>query len=167
VDVKIKKSFTLIELMVVIAIISVLASMLAFKFFNSIEKGRISELMRDYREIKTAALSYYADTSNWPANNNASVSLVQNDMVSGWHGPYLDSWPHHNPWNGNYNWFNDTAGVVAGAGISERYLGVNNIPSGSASSIDKNLDDGNITTGFIRYSAANSILNASISDDSQ
>ena len=80
---KIKKGFTLVELIVVVAIIALLVAVAAINAFKAIEKGKISAFMRDYREIKTAAVSYYADTSNWPANNNASVSLVRNDTVNG------------------------------------------------------------------------------------
>lgn len=167
VNIKIKKGFTLVELIVVVAIIALLAAIAAVNAFQSIEKGKISEFMRDYREIGTAAVSYYADTSAWPANNNASISLVQNDTVNGWQGPYLDSWPHHDPWNGGYVWCNDNAGVISSAGIGERYVNATNIPSGSAETIDNNLDDGNITTGDIRYSPSSLIVSAFISDDSQ
>jgi general secretion pathway protein G len=167
VGVKMKKGFTLVELIVVIAIIAVLAGIVAIRSFEAIEKGKIASLMRDYKTIKTAAISYYSDTSTWPANNNASVSLVKSDGLSGWSGPYLESWPKLDPWSGNYIWLNDSAGIVAAAGIAERYLGITNVPSGSASLIDVDMDDGNVTTGFFRYSAANSTVSASVSDDSR
>jgi len=164
---KIEKGFTMVELMVVVAIMAILVSLIAPSAFKAIEKGKISAFMRDYREIKTAAISYYADTSAWPANNNASVSLVCNDTVNGWHGPYLEGWPQHNPWKGNYTWCNDNIGVVATVGSGERYLEVVNVPSGSAAALDTNLDDGNLATGAVRYSAGNSTLHALVSADTE
>ena len=164
---KIKKGFTLVELIVVVAIIALLVAVAAINAFKAIEKGKISAFMRDYREMRTAATAYYADTSTWPTDNNASVSLVQNDLVNGWHGPYLERWPGHNPWSGNYNWRNDTAGVLTTAGFGERYIEVINVPSGSAADLDTKLDDGNITTGEVRYSAGNSTLRALISVDTE
>jgi len=59
------KSFTLIELTVVIAIIAVLAAVVAPNAFKTIEKSKITRMTSDLNTIKKASIVHYADTGNW------------------------------------------------------------------------------------------------------
>ncbi len=162
-----KKAFTLMELVVVVAIIAVLAVIVFVNSFKAIEKGKISGIAADYRTIKTAAISYFSDTANWPSDGNAAASLVSNDNSFGWRGPYLDNWPQRDPWGGVYRWRNDNAGAMTfGSGVNERYLEATSVPSGSALRIDSGFDDGNVTNGLIRYDAGTGTLRFAVSDDS-
>lgn len=68
------KGFTLVELLVVIAIIGILAVVAVPALFKNIEKGKIADLEGDISAIRSAALSYYADTSTMP---------VQDDILTG------------------------------------------------------------------------------------
>ena len=61
------KGFTLVELLVVIAIIGILAVVAVPALFKNIEKGKVADLEADISAIKSAALSVYADTSNYPS----------------------------------------------------------------------------------------------------
>lgn len=88
-----KKSFTLIELIVVIAIIAILAAIVTPNAFKAIEKAKLSRTAADMKGIKTACLGYYSDTGTWPNCHyitDASSSLISNPGVAGWDGPYLD-----------------------------------------------------------------------------
>ncbi|OFW35746.1 MAG: hypothetical protein A2074_08370 [Candidatus Aquicultor primus] len=71
-----KKGFTLIELMVVIAIIGVLSSVLAPQIFKQINKGRQSAVVSFYNNLKTATSSYYADTEQWPATGATGIGCL-------------------------------------------------------------------------------------------
>ena len=63
------KGFTLVELLVVIAIIGILAVVAVPALFKNIEKAKIADLEADISALRSAALSYYADTSgNLPDN---------------------------------------------------------------------------------------------------
>ena len=63
------KGFTLVELLVVIAIIGILAVVAVPALFKNIEKAKIADLEADISTLRSAALSYYADTSgNLPDN---------------------------------------------------------------------------------------------------
>ena len=77
------QGFTLVELLVVIAIIGILAVVAVPALFKNIEKGKVADLESDISAIRSAALSYYADKSEYPidkivANNNV---LTDNDKL--------------------------------------------------------------------------------------
>jgi prepilin-type N-terminal cleavage/methylation domain-containing protein/prepilin-type processing-associated H-X9-DG protein len=57
--------FTLIELMVVISIISVLASMLLPSLSKSMEAGKAAVCRSNQRELTIASVSYSVDNNNW------------------------------------------------------------------------------------------------------
>ena len=72
------KGFTLVELLVVIAIIGILAVVAVPALFKNIEKAKIAELEADISAIKSAALSYYSDTSgNLP--DIGGIKLIKED----------------------------------------------------------------------------------------
>ena len=72
------KGFTLVELLVVIAIIGILAVVAVPALFKNIEKAKIAELEADISTLRSAALSYYADTSgNLP--NDSGIVLTKED----------------------------------------------------------------------------------------
>jgi general secretion pathway protein G len=91
------RSFALIELIVVIAIIAILAAIIAPNAFRAIEKSRVARTAADMNAIKTATLSYYTDTGQWPIPPGGGSQYILGDHpllvdngVFGWDGPYLD-----------------------------------------------------------------------------
>ena len=87
-----KKSFTLIELIVVIAIIAVLEAIIAPNALRAIEKAKVTRVVTDLKAIKSAAISFYSDIGQWPSvgmiNNNHP--LLANLGIPTWDGPYLE-----------------------------------------------------------------------------
>ena len=72
------KGFTLVELLVVIAIIGILAVVAVPALFKNIEKAKIADLEADISTLRSAALSYYADTSgNLP--DIGGIKLIKED----------------------------------------------------------------------------------------
>lgn len=69
------KGFTLVELLVVIAIIGILSVVAVPALFKNIEKGKIADLEADISAIRSAALSYYADHSEYPDD-------IQDDLAN-------------------------------------------------------------------------------------
>ncbi len=156
-----KKGFTLIELIVVIAIIAILAAVIAPNAFKAIEKSKTSATIGELQGIKTAALSYFADTGTHPAACNgtacgtAAGGFITTGSVSGWDGPYLPKWPASSKFSGSYNWYNTAGTVFHTSSVGERYIEVNGTGINDAvkNAMDKSIDGGatvNLNGGELR-----------------
>ena len=60
--------FTLIELIVVMAIVALLASLAAPRYFDSVERARERVLMQNLNVLRDAIDKFYADTGAYPAS---------------------------------------------------------------------------------------------------
>lgn len=60
-------AFTLIELMIVIAILGVLATLISGNFITSLKKGRDARRKTDLEQIQRALEMYYEDNKAYPA----------------------------------------------------------------------------------------------------
>lgn len=68
------RGFTLIELMVVMALISILAGMAVVQYRNSIVRAKESVLKTDLFRMRDAIDQYYADKAKYPASLDTLVS---------------------------------------------------------------------------------------------
>jgi len=64
--VKRNKGFTLVELLITIAVIAVLVLLAAPRLLGYTDKAKVAELTVNTREIETAAERYYMDHDDWP-----------------------------------------------------------------------------------------------------
>jgi general secretion pathway protein G len=64
-----QKGFTLIEVLVVAAIIGVLAGILVPLIFDRVEEAKISRAEADIKNIASAILLFHKDTGTWPYCN--------------------------------------------------------------------------------------------------
>ncbi|MCF7907694.1 MAG: type II secretion system protein GspG [Candidatus Omnitrophica bacterium] len=122
-----KKSFTLIELIVVIAIIAILAAIIAPNAFKAIEKAKVAKAIADFKAMKTACGSLYADTGKWPHGGDSEGRVIESHLIRnptrawpsttppdltgdwpGWDGPYLDQKSGVHPWGGIYTFTTNT-----------------------------------------------------------
>lgn len=63
-----EKGFTLVEVIVVAAIIAILAGILVPMIFNQIDEAKISRAKGDIKSISTAIYSFRKDVGMWPKN---------------------------------------------------------------------------------------------------
>jgi general secretion pathway protein G len=97
-----RKGFTLIELMVVVVILGILATLVAPKVMNKPEQARRTKAKVDIRSIQTALNMFKADTGRFPTTAEGLQALVTNPGVKG-HDPdgYLERVPT-DPWGKKY-----------------------------------------------------------------
>ena len=67
-----QKGFTLIELMIVVAIIGILAAVALPAYQDYTKRSHVSEGMSLASGAKTALTEYYSSKGEWPANNAAA-----------------------------------------------------------------------------------------------
>lgn len=68
------RGFTLIELLIVIALISILASMGVVQYRNSVQSSKEAVLHTDLFRMRDAIDQYYADKAKYPASLDTLVS---------------------------------------------------------------------------------------------
>lgn len=64
-----RKAFTLIELLLVIAILGILATLISGNFLNTLKRGRDTRRKEDLKSIQIAFESYYEDNMSYPASD--------------------------------------------------------------------------------------------------
>lgn len=126
-----EKGFTLIEVIVVAAIIAVLAGIIVPLVFKEVDESKISKAKADVKSIQTAIMMFYKDTQMWPnlisgggnatllrtegnipndPDGNFDISsssrirehLIENSIgYPKWKGPYLTE-ANPDPWGNAY-----------------------------------------------------------------
>ena len=77
-----QKGFTLIELMIVVAIIAILAAIAIPAYQNYVIRSQVTEGMSLADGAKTGVSEYYTNYGTWPASN-ASAGLAKNTSITG------------------------------------------------------------------------------------
>jgi prepilin-type N-terminal cleavage/methylation domain-containing protein len=73
-----KKGFTLIELMIVVAIIGILAAIAIPKFADLINKSKEGATKGSLSSVRSALQVYYGDNEGWFPTDNLSTTLTAN-----------------------------------------------------------------------------------------
>lgn len=95
--------FTLIEIMVVVVIISLLATLVLPKVLNRQDQALVTKAVADIRSISSQLALYKLDNFNYPTTSQGLEALVSNPgNEKGWRG-YLDKLPK-DPWGNDYQY---------------------------------------------------------------
>jgi type II secretion system protein G len=167
-------AFTLIELLIVIAIIGTLASIVISNVSTARESARRATTVQSIKSLKTTVEMYFSDVGEHPAVDctEAVPCDATNDpfanalSASGWKGPYMQDWSAASSWGGHIGYkYGGNGGVtdVDSDGIDDHFIILENdrpstnasdntaiIPTNVLVKIDTDLDDGNLATGNIR-----------------
>ncbi len=77
-----KSAFTLIELLIVVAIIGILAAIAVPNFINAQTRAKVARIRADIKGISTAMESYYLDHNSYIPDANRETMLI---YMSGYH----------------------------------------------------------------------------------
>ncbi len=138
-----RRGFTIVEIMIVVVIIGLLASLAAQSFIQSRRKTIAVRVANDLRVFAGAFEQYVFEEGAWPAD-------VQPGQTPAGMADYLmlNRWTNPTPAGGNYDWDNEVFGVTAAVSVADP-----NVPADTLAEIDRILDDGNTSTGRVRLRA--------------
>lgn len=98
---QIQKGFTLVELLVVIVILSVLASIVAPRLYDQIDKAKWDLTKTKMKPIETSIGAYLLNCGQLPYSLS---DLLTNPVIEGWSGPYLKTDQIIDPWGFEYGY---------------------------------------------------------------
>ncbi|MHB8070024.1 MAG: type II secretion system major pseudopilin GspG [Desulfobaccales bacterium] len=94
--------FTLIELMIVIAILGLMAYMVAPRLMGVMGKAKPKIALADIKNLETALDMFYLDVGRYPSQDEGLKVLYQrSDNIPNWAGPYIKKAPK-DPWGRDY-----------------------------------------------------------------
>jgi len=99
------KGFTLIEMLVVLVIITLLATLVGPKLFNKIGSSKIKVAGAQIELLTSGLDTYRLDIGRYPTTKQGLAALRQApDAVKHWDGPYLSKSVPLDPWDNPYHY---------------------------------------------------------------
>lgn len=97
------RGFTLLELLVVVAIIGLLVGFVAPRYFGQIGKSEVNTARAQIDALEKALDQYRLDTGRYPSNEMGLAALLQRPQNEPkWSGPYLRKEVPLDPWGKPY-----------------------------------------------------------------
>lgn len=132
-----RAAFTLIEILVVIAVIAILASLVAPNVFQHVGTARSTTARSQLEMLATALDAYRLDTGRYPTSAQgleALVTLPAIDAPVAWRGPYLRRAVPRDPWGTPYVYV--APGVVNPGAFDLLSYGADGRPGGDGEDAD-------------------------------
>ncbi|MGH7659247.1 MAG: type II secretion system major pseudopilin GspG [Gemmatimonadales bacterium] len=103
---KSRTGFTLIEMLVVVAVIAILASMVGPMVFRNVSDAKVASAKAQIEILSTALDAYRLDNDFYPSTDQGLAALWKEPAGSSgavnWRGPYLRKPPPLDPWDRPY-----------------------------------------------------------------
>ena len=100
---RLRRGFTMVELMAVLIILGLLAAVVVKNFVGQVDRGRVITTKASLRQLHTAINQFHMDSSRWPTEDEGLGVLVQQpaDVQNYPPGGYIettevpkDAWNH-------------------------------------------------------------------------
>ncbi|GAB3322327.1 MAG: type II secretion system protein GspG [Haliea sp.] len=100
-----QRGFTLMELLVVLAILGLLMSLVGPQVLNQLGGAKTKTAAIQIKDLEQALEMYKLDVGRFPTTNEGLAALVDKPAsAAGWNGPYLKGDVPLDPWNREYHY---------------------------------------------------------------
>lgn len=101
------RGFTLLEIMVVVVIIGLLASVVMLNILPNVDKAKVTKTKEDIQSLELALKEFYLDNSKFPTNEQGLTALVTqptDPTIKNWKtGGYIEH-VSKDPWGNDYQY---------------------------------------------------------------
>ena len=101
-----KSAFTIVEIMVVVVVIAILASIIIPQFVGTAKDAKVSAAKGTVSELESAVDRFYVHMDRYPTADEGLKVLVDapaNDEGKKWRGPYIKQL-RNDPWGNPYQY---------------------------------------------------------------
>lgn len=99
-----RRGFTLVELLIVMMIIGLLATLVAPGLFKQFGKGQHEAAKAQLANLEQALDKFRLDVGRYPTSQEGLNALVTNPVIDKWDGPYVKSSLLIDPWKRPYQY---------------------------------------------------------------
>lgn len=132
-----RPAFTLIEILVVIVVIAILATLVAPNVFRNVGEAKSATAKSQIEMLVTTLDSYRLSTGSYPTTEQGLQALYERptiDPPANWNGPYLSKPVPLDPWNKPYYYV--FPGQQNPNGFDLYSLGADGLPGGTGENAD-------------------------------
>jgi general secretion pathway protein G len=137
--------YSLLEILIVVAIIGLLVTLVAPQLFGRLDQSRVTAAQAQVRMLRSALDSFRLDVGHYPAADEGLAALIEapkSGDLDSWRGPYLDALSvPKDPWGHDYVY----APSEVGAPPAIYSLGSDGKPGGSKTAADVGVLPGGVS----------------------